>query len=121
MKSLNLLVRFSLVLSIISLITYVVMGIEETLIGSDSDYITFFAFLLSSFISIFTIIVLIFISFKNNMSTLGITNTLALLCNIYPWVVGSRVVSISMILEIILLLILVLINIFNVFLSKHKY
>lgn len=44
MKSLNLLVRFSLVLSIISLITYVVMGIEETLIGSDSDYITFFAF-----------------------------------------------------------------------------
>lgn len=97
------------------------MGIEETLIGSDSDYITFFVFLLSSFISIFTILVLIFISFKNNMSTLGITNTLTLLCNIYPWVVGSRVISISTILEIILLLILVSINIFNVFLSKHKY
>lgn len=120
MRSLNLLVKFSLVLSIISLITYAVMGIEETLTG-DSDYLTFFAFLLANFISIFIILVLISISFKNNMYTLGITNTLALLGNIYPWVVGSRVVSINTTLEINLLLIVVLINIFNVLLSKRKY
>jgi|GEM_PF-5205384 len=97
------------------------MGIEENLIGSDSDYITFLTFLLSSFISIFVILVLIFISFKNNMYTLGITSTFALLCNIYPWIISSHLVSINPTLEIILLLILVSINIFNAFLSKSKY
>lgn len=96
------------------------MGIEETLMG-DSDYLTFFAFLLSSFISIIIVLVIIFVSFKNNTYTLGITNTLVLLGSIYPWVIGSRVVSINTTLEIILLLTLVLINIFNVQLSKRKY
>lgn len=121
MKFFRSLINFFLALSVVALISYTVMIFEEALTGNDCGYISFFAFLLSSLLSNFVIIMLIFFSFKNNIYILGIINVFALVCSSYPWVAAPFVVSINKTLEIVFLSFLVIVGIVNIYLFKNKY
>lgn len=117
MKTFKSLIKFSLILSVISLVTYTMIVIEESIMGNDCGFISVFVFLLSNFLSILMVLLSIFISFRNKLYLLSLTNLFALPCVSYPWITDSM----NAIFEITLLSMLIVINLINIYLFKHRY